>query len=110
MSTRPATSQTVEYRGTSIRINVAGKPGDLYGHADLFSRDEFKGRLALGNASCEPAALQRKLRLLAKFASASQIIAEPRGEFETAAAYDDDLMSLSTGRPSEFRCRALVVP
>ena len=56
----------IDYRGVSIKIKVERKRSGLYGHADLFAGDAFKGRIAIGAMRCDPADLSTRLRIIAK--------------------------------------------
>lgn len=56
----------IEYRGFSILIDVDESPGAVVGRADLFKRNDFRGRLAVGSADRSPEAVRHKLRCLAK--------------------------------------------
>ena len=59
-------SDPIIYRDVSIAIKVE-KDGDrVFGHADLFRKNEFKGRISLGSTRRRSREVRDKLRHLAK--------------------------------------------
>ena len=58
--------QPIDYRGISIRIQVEHTGDGVFGHADLFAKDQFKGRLSVGAGRAQPDDVRRRLRCLAK--------------------------------------------
>jgi len=56
----------IDYRSVSIKIKVERKRSGLYGHADLFAGDTFKGRIAIGAMRCDPDDLSARLRIISK--------------------------------------------
>jgi hypothetical protein len=59
-------SRRVEYRGTSILIDVQQSLDGVFGHADLFARSHFKGRLSLGSRCRGRGEVQKELEFLAR--------------------------------------------
>ena len=58
--------QPIDYRGVSILIRVEPTDDGVFGHADLFAKDQFKGRLSVGAGRAQPDDVRRRLRCLAK--------------------------------------------
>jgi hypothetical protein len=56
----------IEYRGTSILIDVQESLDGVFGHADLFARSQFKGRLSLGSRCRGREEVQNELESLAR--------------------------------------------
>lgn len=63
---RRASSDPIVYRDVSIAIKVQKAGGRVFGHADLFAKDEFKGRISLGSARRRAKEVRDRLRILAK--------------------------------------------
>ncbi len=63
---REASSDPIIYRDVSIAINVERAGDRVFGHADLFAANEFKGRISLGSVRTRPREVREKLRRLAK--------------------------------------------
>jgi hypothetical protein len=61
-----AASDPIVYRDVSIAINVEKAGGHVFGHADLFKKSEFKGRISIGSARSRPREVRERLRCLAK--------------------------------------------
>ncbi|WHZ11740.1 MAG: hypothetical protein OJF60_002179 [Burkholderiaceae bacterium] len=59
-------SDAVIYRGVSIAIKVQRAGARVFGHADLFEKDEFKGRISLGSNRHRSRDVRDRLRVLAK--------------------------------------------
>ncbi|RZL93396.1 MAG: hypothetical protein EOP82_07435 [Variovorax sp.] len=70
----------IVYRGVSISLSIEVDPagGSVFGHADLFANNEFKGRLALGSARCRPEEIRDRLRCFAKSKVDVWALLEPR--------------------------------
>ena len=63
---REALSDPIIYRDVSISIKVERAGKRVFGHADLFAADEFKGRISLGSARTRARDVRERLRCLAK--------------------------------------------
>lgn len=63
---RETSSKPIVYRDVSISINVEKDGRHVYGHADLFTKNGFKGRICLGKAGGRTREVRDKLRCLAK--------------------------------------------
>jgi hypothetical protein len=50
----------------AISINVEKDGGHVFGHADLFTKNGFKGRICVGKAGGRTREVRDKLRCLAK--------------------------------------------
>ena len=61
-----ATSDPILYRDVAIAIQVEGAEGRVFGHADLFKNDQFKGRISLGSVRRRARDVRDRLRCLAK--------------------------------------------
>lgn len=63
---RETYSDPIIYRDVSIAINVKRAGNRVFGHADLFAANEFKGRISLGSSRKPPRDVRERLRCLAK--------------------------------------------
>lgn len=61
-----ATSEPIVYRDVAIAIKVEKAGAHVFGHADLFKKDQFKGRISLGSARARSKEVRDRLRCLAK--------------------------------------------
>ena len=61
-----ASSDPIVYRDVSIAIKVQRAGGRIFGHADLFAKNEFKCRISLGSARSHSRQVRDRLRILAK--------------------------------------------
>ncbi|OUM02729.1 hypothetical protein [Variovorax sp. JS1663] len=61
-----ASSDPIVYRDVSIAIKVQREGDRIFGHADLFAKNEFKGRISLGSARSRSRQVRDRLRILAK--------------------------------------------
>jgi hypothetical protein len=63
---RQLSSDPIVYRDVSISIKVERAGGRTFGHADLFRKNEFKGRISLGSVRRRTSDVRDRLRRLAK--------------------------------------------
>jgi len=59
-------SDPIVYRDVSIAIKIERDRGRVFGHADLFAKNEFRGRISLGSTRGRSKEVRDKLRRLAK--------------------------------------------
>ena len=63
---RQTSSDPIVYRDVAIAIKVQRAGARVFGHADLFEKNEFKGRISLGSARRRSKEVRDRLRILAK--------------------------------------------
>lgn len=61
-----SSSDCIDYGDVRIAIKLERSRDRVFGHADLFKADEFKGRISLGSNRARADVVRERLRCLAK--------------------------------------------